>query len=110
MNLDYLFIYYCWCLFLGGLSLKYIQNIPQVLIQIVFIIFILEGNDIIVYIAMSFSLLSIIISTLSMVSTRKILRNTDYVSIQFDVTGLLDVRNYRNRVKKSNQDFQQHLV
>ena len=52
-----------------------------------------------------FSVLSIIISILSMISTRNILRNTDYVSIEFDVTGLIDTKNHRNRVKKIKSGF-----
>ena len=84
----------------------YLKNIPQLVIQIVFFaMFQQSQNNIILYLAMTFSILSIIISALSMISTRSISRNTDYVSIEFDVTGLSDIKQCRNRVKKIKSAF-----
>ena len=79
-----------------------IENIPQLVIQIFFIFFIRDNhkNDQIVFIAMTFSILSVIICIFSIISQRKIIRSTDYVSIEFDATGLLDVRQCRNRVEE----------
>ena len=59
----------------------------------------------IVYAAMAFSLLSIIISVLSLSSRRSIMRSTDYVSISFDVKGLPNARRHRNKVKNIKYDL-----
>ena len=61
------------------------ENIPQLSIQVLFIILIQdnETNYQIVFIAMAISVLSSIFST---TSQRKIIRSTDYVTIEFDVT------------------------
>ena len=85
-----------------------LENIPQFIIQIIFISSIQnDSNNIdntIVYISMVFSLLSIIISVLSLISRRNILRATDYVSISFDVE-LTDASKCRNLVRSIKHQF-----
>eukprot|EP01084_Bolivina_argentea_P320526 556154_1 len=79
-----------------------VENIPQLALQILLLIS-YGGTSDIVYISMTFSILSIVISVLSMVSQRNIIRSRDYVCVAFDVTGPMIVNNMnkcRNRVSK----------
>ena len=72
----------------------------NMIIQLLYI-FLIRGNDEnnqIVFIAMSFSILSITICIFSIISQREIQRSTAYISIEFDVTGLKSVKACRNRV------------
>ena len=84
------------------------ENIPQLLLQIYLLT--QSGSDSIssnqiVYISMGFSILSIIISLLAMISQRDIVRSRDYVSIEYDVKGpmvvdkLKQCRNRRNKLQ-----------
>ena len=76
-------------------------------IQIVSILLFEESrNEITIYVAMTFSVLSVFISTLSLCSKRNIQRVTVSVAIEFDVKGLYDnVRQCRNRVKVLKSKF-----
>ena len=75
---------------------RIIQNIPQLVIQIVYILFGTTGNPHdIVYFSMAFSVLSIAISTMSMISQRNISKSRDYISVELDVKGNVIITNMK---------------
>ena len=68
-----------------------LENVPQFGLQIYLLI--VDGGSDIVCISMTFSVLSIIISILTMISQRSIVRTRDFVSVEFDVKGAMIVSN-----------------
>ena len=64
-----------------------LENIPQLGLQIYLLINGESANDFVLYVSMTFSILSIVVSILSMISQRSIARSRDYVSIEFDAKG-----------------------
>ena len=69
-----------------------LENIPQLGLQIYLLMQNSTSNEI-VYISMAASIMSIIISVLSMISQRSVIRSRDYVSVEFDVKGAVIVSN-----------------
>ena len=76
-------------------SIVLLQNLPQIAIQLLFLAHVQNS---IVYISMTFSILSMLISIASVIAKRNLLTTTTYVSIEFDITGLSDVSKHRNKV------------
>eukprot|EP01084_Bolivina_argentea_P176631 305604_1 len=84
-------------------SVVLLENIPQLAIQIVYLSISNANTNNIVFISMGFSVLSIIISIFSMVAQRNITRSRDYVSIQYNVTGISIIgqtHKHRNKIKQ----------
>lgn len=88
------------------------QNIPQLALQIYFLV--TEHNhsksvDLVVYGAMLFSLISIISNALTFCTQREIAKTTGWDSIQFDVTNASDrstnLWRSRRRVKRIKQEI-----
>ena len=78
------------------------QNIPQLGIQLWFLIQYSSGINVIVYASIIFSSLSLIITALTIVSQRNILKSRNHVTLEFDVTGpmiLENMRECRNKIK-----------
>ena len=79
----------------------YIQNIPQLLVEIVVILHIgNNANDTIVYVSMIFSVLSAFTGIYEMCAPKSVLQwSRDHVMIEFDVIGIVNASKYRQRVK-----------
>ena len=79
----------------------YVKNIPQVALQIWYLELV-SDHDGIVYASMIFSILSLVITALSMISQRNIINSQHFVSIEFDIVGGITRENKqrcKNRVK-----------
>ena len=91
--------------FVNG-SFFHSQNVPQLALQIVFLVE--HGDsasaDLIVYGSMLFSLLSIIVNTLTFCTQREVLKRIGTVTVQFDIT-ITNGRRHRNRIKELRRDF-----
>eukprot|EP01084_Bolivina_argentea_P214199 363692_1 len=70
-------------------SINIMENIPQIVIQVLYIYFTTKQKltDPVVYMSMIFSLLSIIGGILAMCSQKNILKIEEYTHIEFDVVG-----------------------
>ena len=75
------------------------------MIQIALISYDDNANDTVVYVAMAVSILSIVILVLSMVSRRDLLRSTDYVTVEFDVTEISNTNKCRNNVTNIHNEL-----
>lgn len=78
------------------------ENIPQISLQIWLIFWLQDEVDDIVYIAMAFSVASIIISLLSQITQRNIVRSKDCVSIGFNVQSS-DMITKTDKCKRKNK-------
>ena len=75
---------------------------PQLALQMAFVIWQSGRTSRIVYASIVFSLLSIVHSVVSMVSQRHIVKSRDYVSIEFEIKGtsiMANKKKCKNRVK-----------
>ncbi len=76
---------------------------PQLCLQIWFALISHGSIDTIVYASMIFSVLSIIVSLLSLVSQRTIIRNRHYVSIHYDITGNITSSDLKKFTRQSTE-------
>lgn len=74
-------------------SIVLLENIPQLSLQIWLLLSFGSTNSDVVYLAMTFSAFSIIVTVFSLISQRSIIRSRDYVSISMDITGSMVVSN-----------------
>lgn len=78
------------------------QNVPQLAIQIWFLIQYSSDINTVVYASILFSSLSLFITVLTVTSQRNILKSRDRVTLEFDVTGKIimeNIDNCRNKIK-----------
>merc|ERR1712228_46298 len=90
-----------------------LENVPQLLMQSLYLWMSQKMNDYIVWISISFSLLSLILCCLSMIEQKKLSESTGYDEISFDVTGSMvtaenesgDRYKHRNKYKQIQASF-----
>merc|ERR1712228_946303 len=90
-----------------------LENVPQLILQCLYLWLTLKMNEYIVWISISFSFLSLILSVLSMIEQKKLSESTGYDEISFDVTGSMvtaenesgDRYKHRNKYKQIQASF-----
>ena len=83
-------------------SIVLIENLPQVIIQCIYLLQI-DKLDLIAISSMIFSIISIIVTIISMLTEKKILNSAGHGNAKFDVTGsmiLSKAHHYRNKTKR----------